>query len=68
MESSGQAGRPDSGRTANDTLLCQGGSLPVGQVFQMKVHTVPDPSPGMGGQVYARRAGVLEGPFSATGP
>jgi hypothetical protein len=54
--------------TQNDTLVCQGGSLPVGTAFQMKVHTVPNPSAGMGGQVYARRAGVLEGPFPASGP
>jgi hypothetical protein len=54
--------------TPNDTLLCEGGSLPVGQAFQMKVHTVPNPTAGMGGQVYARRAGVLEGPFPASGP
>jgi hypothetical protein len=55
-------------RTTNDTLVCQGGSLAVGQPFQMKVHTVPNPKAGMGGQVYARRAGVLQGPFQTTGP
>lgn len=54
--------------TDNDTLVCDGGSLPVGQAFQLHVQTQPPPTAGMGGQVYAVRAGTTQGPFAATGP
>lgn len=58
----------DTTTTDNDTLVCDGGSLPVGQAFQLHVQTQPAPSAGMGGQVYAVRAGTTQGPFAATGP
>jgi hypothetical protein len=53
---------------ANDTLTCQGGSLPLQQEFSMRVRTFPEPSDGMGGDLYGRQDGSFQGPFHITGP
>jgi hypothetical protein len=52
----------------NDTLKCSGGSLPVGQTFQLFVRTNPDASAGMGGQLFGQQDSVFKGPFAITGP
>ena len=52
----------------NDTLVCSGGSLPLGQSFTLNVRTSPNPSAGMGGQISGRQDGTLKGPFSISGP
>jgi hypothetical protein len=50
--------------TANDTLICSGGSLPLGTNTTLNVQTSPAPDPGMGGQVYGRQDGAFKGPYS----
>lgn len=54
--------------STNDTLTCDGGTLPVGQSFQLNVQTNPPPSSGMGGQLFGRQDGTFQGPFQITGP
>lgn len=53
---------------ANDTLLCKGGDLPVGQGFNLNVQSSPAPASGMGAQIFAEQDGVLRGPYAVTGP
>jgi hypothetical protein len=52
----------------SDTLTCTGGSLPIGQQFTLNVQTSPAPTPGMGGQLFGRQNGTINGPFAITGP
>ncbi|HXR28390.1 MAG TPA: hypothetical protein VN772_02345 [Solirubrobacteraceae bacterium] len=54
--------------TANDTLMCSGGSLPLGAQFTLNVQTQPVPSSGMGGQLLAHQDGSYLAPFPITGP
>lgn len=54
--------------SANDTLTCSGGSLPLNTRFTLNVQTSPAPSAGMGGQIYGRQDGQLKGPFAISGP
>lgn len=54
--------------STNDTLVCSGGNLPLGEAFTLNVRTSPSPSTGMGGQAYARQDGQLKGPFAISGP
>ncbi len=54
--------------TAGDTLICSGGTLAVGNAFQLNVQTSPDPTAGMGGQLFGRQNGTFAGPFTITGP
>ena len=49
-------------------LRCHGGSLALRERFNMNVRTSPNPSPGMGGQLWAVQDGTLKGPFPITGP
>jgi hypothetical protein len=55
-------------RSANDTLACGGGSLPLGQQFSLNVQTSPAPSSAMGGQLLVRQDGAYLAPFSFGGP
>ena len=52
----------------NDTLICSGGSVPLGQSFTLNVETYPAPATGMGGQLYGTVNGSPAGPFAITGP
>jgi hypothetical protein len=52
----------------NDTLMCSGGSLPLGQQFTLNVQTSPLPSSGMGGQLLAHQDGAYLAPLSFSGP
>lgn len=54
--------------SANDTLMCSGGSLPIGQQFSLNVQTSPVPSSGMGGQLLVHQDGAYLAPFSIGGP
>jgi hypothetical protein len=54
--------------TASDTLICSGGTLAVGDTFQLNVQTSPNPSSGMGGQLFGHQNGGFAGPFSISGP
>jgi hypothetical protein len=53
---------------ANDTLTCDGGTLPLDQDFKLNIRTNPPPATGMGGKLYGRQDGVFRGPFAITGP
>jgi hypothetical protein len=53
---------------ANDTLTCSGGTLAIDEAFRMNLRTNPNPSSGMGGQLYGQQDGVFKGPFAITGP
>jgi hypothetical protein len=46
-------------RTNNDTLMCSGGSLAVGQNFNVNLQTNPAPTKGMGGQISAQQGGAF---------
>lgn len=52
----------------NDTLVCSGGSLPVGTPFDLNVQTSPAPTAAMGGQMFGYQEGTFKGPFAITGP
>lgn len=52
----------------NDTLTCDGGTLPLDQNFKVNIRTSPPPASGMGGKLFGRQDGVLRGPFAVTGP
>lgn len=52
----------------NDTLVCSGGSLPVGTPFNLNVQTSPAPTAAMGGQMFGYQEGTFKGPFAITGP
>jgi hypothetical protein len=52
----------------NDTLVCSGGSLPVGTNFRVHVQTNPLPTAGMGGQLFGQQDGAFKGPFDIAGP
>ena len=52
----------------NDTLLCDGGSLPLDQAFKYNLRTSPSPTAGMGGQAFVRQDGAFKGPFTVHGP
>jgi hypothetical protein len=53
---------------ANDTLMCSGGSLTLGQQFTLNVQSLPVPTSGMGGQLIVRQDGAYLAPFSISGP
>jgi hypothetical protein len=53
---------------AGDTLMCSGGSLPLGQQFSLNVQSSPAPSAGMGGQLVVHQDGAYLAPFSLSGP
>jgi hypothetical protein len=55
-------------RSVGDTLMCSGGSLPIGQQFSLNVQSSPAPSTGMGGQLLVRQDGAYLAPFSFGGP
>ena len=61
-------GTLESTSGANDTLLCSGGTLAIGERFKVNVRTSPNPSSGMGGQVFGQQDGQFKGPFNITGP
>jgi hypothetical protein len=52
----------------NDTLMCSGGSLAIGQQFTLNVQTLPVPASGMGGQLIVRQDGAYLSPFPISGP
>jgi hypothetical protein len=55
--------------STNDTLTCSGGTLQVGQQFTFNVRTSPNPSAGMGVQLFGRPSdGAFQGPFAIPGP
>jgi hypothetical protein len=53
---------------ANDTLMCSGGSLGIGQQFTLNVQSLPVPTAGMGGQLIVHQDGAYLAPFSISGP
>jgi len=57
-----------STNSANDTLMCSGGSLPLEQSFSLNVQTSPPPAAGMGGQLLAHQDGAYLAPLSFGGP
>jgi hypothetical protein len=54
--------------SAQDTLTCSGGSLPLGQQFSLNVQSSPLPAGGMGGQLVVHQDGAYLAPFAITGP
>lgn len=56
------------GQLMNTWVECTGGTLAVGEQFRFHLRTSPNPSPGMGGQVWAIQGGTMKGPFNITGP
>jgi hypothetical protein len=52
----------------NDTLVCSGGSLALGERFSMNIRMNPPPTNGMGGQLFGQQDGSFKGPFGITGP
>jgi hypothetical protein len=52
----------------NDTLVCSGGSLPIGAQFTLNVQTVPLPASGMGGQLIVHQDGAYLAPLQISGP
>jgi hypothetical protein len=54
--------------STRDTLTCSGGTLPLGEQFQLNVRMSPGPTAGMGGRLFGREDGVFQGPFEITGP
>jgi hypothetical protein len=53
---------------ANDTLACSGGSLALEERFGVNIRTSPNPSAGMGGQIFGYHDGAFRGPFPISGP
>jgi hypothetical protein len=55
-------------KTADDTLTCSGGTLPLNQTFTVNVQTQPLPSSGMGGSLLAQQNGAYLPAFTLSGP
>jgi hypothetical protein len=53
---------------SGDTITCSGGTLAVGQSFTLNLQTSPDPTTGMGGQLFGELNGSFSGPFPIGGP